>query len=93
MWAEAEAERGFGFAVDVESVGIFECVFIAVGGGHDTLHHRPFRDRHTANFQVFGGLTHLEGGHRLKAHRFIDGLVYQAAIIAHPFQHFRVLQQ
>ncbi|MOA31673.1 hypothetical protein D3C78_1528430 [compost metagenome] len=93
MWAKAEAKRRFWFAVDVEFIGVFERILIAVGGGNDTLHHCPFGDRHTANLQILGGLAHLEGGHGLKTHRFIDGLVYKATIIAHPLQHIRILQK
>ncbi|MCY1462885.1 hypothetical protein D9M71_807050 [compost metagenome] len=93
MRTEAEAERRLRFAIDVEHVGVFEGVFVAVGGADNALHHRPLRDRYIADLQVFGGLAHLEGGHGLEAHRFIDGLVHQAAVIAHPLQHLGVLQQ
>ncbi|MNT60514.1 hypothetical protein D3C72_1981000 [compost metagenome] len=93
MRTKAEAKRRFWLAVDVEFVGVFERLFIAVGGRHDALHHRPFRNRYTTNLQVFGRLAHLEGRHRLKAHRLINRLVHQAAIVAHPLQHIGVLQQ
>ncbi|MNL34597.1 hypothetical protein D3C87_1565780 [compost metagenome] len=77
MRPEAETEGGFGLAINVEYIGVFKGVFVAVGGHHHALDERTLGDFHAVKFHFPGGFAHLESGHGFKARGFVHQLADQ----------------
>ncbi|MNM99549.1 hypothetical protein D3C81_1121120 [compost metagenome] len=90
---EAETKGRPQAPVDIEHVGIFKDILVAIGRGDDARDHGTFGNRYPANLHVLGRLAHLEGSHRLKAHSFVDGLGHQVAVLANTLKQIRPLQQ